>query len=200
MQRKKFDMKHFGLMLIMIFAFTACGPAPTPAPTPDINATIAALSNTMLAGTLTAQPTKTPVPTETLSPTATPTMLVSETPTLELATSVPSPTTGPSATPWTGFFDPGNTNDLPTGLLRIENLSGEKEITVTLNGITLSRDQPVYYAYKVTGAFNIDVKWARYSYVIQIPNKRTITGTFGIASKDKTTMKIYLTKVVVAGP
>jgi hypothetical protein len=194
-------MKRFGLLLIASLIFTSCGTAPTPAPTQDLNATIEAISNTMVAATLTAQPTATSVPTNTPLPTQTATVAPTETSTPDAMAGSPTPDPAlPSATAWTGTFDPGNTDGLPTGILRIQNLSGEKEIIVTLNGVTLTREQPVYYAYKVTGALNIIVKWARYNYVIQIPNKRMLTGSFGIASKDKTTMNISLTKVVVLGP
>lgn|GEM_PF-2841935 len=196
-------MKHFGLMFIMIFIFTACGQAPIPSPTPDQNATVAALSATMMTATLAAQPTATIVPTSTSLPSETPTQAPTETATPDLSpTETPAPTltAEPSVTPWTGVFEPGNSDGLPQGLLRIENLTGVNEITITLNGITLSRDQPVYYAYKVNRALNIYVKWANYTYSIQVPGKKTYTGKLGIANKDKTTISIYLQKLVITGP
>jgi len=200
-------MKRSGLLLAILFILTACGPAPTPAATPDIQGTIAAMSGTLVAATLTAQPSATLVPTKPALPTATATSLPSETATLEpFAAAALTPTLDPalsgraSATAWTGTLSPGNTEGLPTGLLRIENNTGVKEIIVTLTGVTMTREKTVYYAYKVTGALNITILWARYQYVIQIPNKRTLTGSFGQNSKDKTLMRVELTKVVIAGP
>jgi hypothetical protein len=149
----------------------------------------------MLAGTLTAQPSATP--SFTSSPQPTPTVQPTETTTLEPTI---SPTPSRTATPWSGHFSPGDTEGLPTGLLRIENNSGVSEIIVTLNGITLTREQPVYYSYKVTGSLNLNIYWARYQYIVQIPGKRVLTGTFGQASKDKTTMRVNLTQVVIVGP
>ena len=199
-------MKRFGLILIMVTIFTACGPVPTPAPTPDTAATLRVSVGTMVAETLTAEPSSTPQPSATPLPSNTP--LPSETPTIT-PTDGPSPTSTLDATqlaeatstPWSGLLSPGNTDGLPTGLLRIENYTGEKEITITLNGVTTTREQPVYYAYKVTGALNITVLWAHYQYLIQVPNKKMFNGTFTQNSKDKTTIKIYLNKdPIIIGP
>lgn len=196
-------MKRFGLLLAMVLVLTACGPAPTAA-TPDIPSTVAAVSSTMLAGTLTAQPSSTPVPTNTPQPTATQTPTDTPTATSSgsqtLTPTLPAVLAGPSATPWTGTFSPGNTDGLPTGLLQIQNNTGQPEITVTLNGTTTARQQPVYYSYKVTNSLNINIFWASYQYIVLIPGKRTMTGTFSQASKDKTTMRVDLTKVVIMGP
>lgn len=193
-------MKQFGLILAVVILLTACGPAPTPAPTPDLQATIISLSGTMVAATLTAQPS--PRPTQTLQPSRT--SAPTETATPELAA---SPTIATEVTPqatgtaWRGTFVVGNTDGLPEGLLRIENFTGEKEITVTLNGVTLTRERPVYYSYAVTGALNITILWARYQYIIQIPNKKIFTGTFTQNNGDKTTIRVYLKKdPVILGP
>ncbi len=197
-------MKQLVLMFVILITFTACGSASTPVPTQDINATIEAISKSMIASTLTAQPTATNPPTNTPLPSETPTTLATQTtaPDLSLATATIDPSLGgvATATPWTGFFDPGNTDKLPIGTFRIDNLSGVKEIIVTLNGITLSKDQPVYYAYKVTKSLVIQVKWGNYDFVVQIPNKRFISGSFRISNDDKTTMTVFLTKVTVNGP
>jgi hypothetical protein len=206
-------MKRFGLMLVMILLFTACGPAPTPAPTQDVQATALSLSGTMLASTLTAQPSVTPLPSNTPLPTDTPTLAPTETPLapaetptlapdlLATATLDPSLPGLPTATAWSGTLSPGNTDGLPTGLLRIENYTGVKGVIVTLTGVTMTREQPVYYSYLVDGSLNLKILWARYQYVIQVPNKKIFKGTFGQNSKDKTTMKIYLDKgVVILGP
>jgi hypothetical protein len=191
------EMQRSGILLALLIILSACGPAPTPAP--NIQATIASLSGTMVFSTLAAQPRLTTAPTKPALPTQTATSLPTEistlTPTLD-----PFLSAAANATPWSGTLAPGNTDDLPSGLLRIVNNTGVKEVIVSLNGITLTRAQPVYYSYLVNAALNITVLRARYDYVVQIPNKRTITGTFGISSKDKTTMRIEMTKVVVTGP
>jgi hypothetical protein len=197
-------MKQLGLLLVLIMLFSACAPASTPAPTPDINATVEALTKRIVSETLTAQPSPTLIPTSTTLPTDTPTLVPTSTVTPELAPASATPdqslTGNATATPWTGTFDPGNTDGLPDAFFRIDNLSGVKGVIVTLNGITLSRDQPVYYAYKVDGSQVTTIKWANYKYVVQIPNKRIFTGSVTINSKDKTTMSVYLTKLVIVGP
>lgn len=196
-------MKRSGLLLFFAMLLSACSPAPAPAPTPDLNATVAAISGTMLAGTLTAQPSSTPLPTETPQPTAT--TAPSDTPTPgSAATPSLSPAQitvlAPTSTAWIGTFSPGNTNDLPTGILQIINNTGQPEIMVTLNGITTSREQPVYYAYTVNTVLNLNVYWASYQYMVQIPGKRIMTGSYTQQSKDKTTMRVDLTKVAIIGP
>lgn len=207
-------MKRSGLLLIvMIMMLSACGPAPVATATPDIPGTAVAAAGTVAAATLAALPSATSAPTDI--PLPTPTEIIVPTDTLspaEPATSEPTsaveltPTIEPtqigmaSATAWVGTLAPGNTEGLPTGLLRIENNTGVKEIIVTLSGVTMTRNQLVYYSYKVNGAFNLTILWARYKYVILIPGKKTFTGTFGQNSKDKTLMRIDLNKVVIVGP
>ena len=207
-------MKKTSLLLtVMILMLSACGPAPVATATPDMPGTAVAAAGTIVAATLAAIPSATPAPTETPLPAPTETIAPTETtpptepaasePTsaLELtATPDPAQVGMPSATAWEGTLSPGNTDGLPTGLLRIQNNTGVKEIIVTLSGVTMTREKLVYYSYKVTGALNITILWARYKYVILIPGKKTYTGTFGQNSKDKTLMKIDLTKVVIVGP
>ena len=208
------------LLIVMLLMLSACGPAPVATATPDIPGTAVAAAGTVAAATLAALPSATlapsdtplPAPTETSVPTdaATPTDAAAPT---EAATSEPTaaaaltPTIAAPAQPgvasptvWEGTLSPGNTDGLPTGLLRIQNNTGVKEIIVTLSGVTMTREKLVYYSYKVTGSLNITILWARYKYVILIPGKKTYTGTFGQNSKDKTLMKIDLTKVVIVGP
>jgi hypothetical protein len=210
-------MKRTGLLLlVMVLMLSACGQAPAPTATPDVAGTAMA----MAAATLAAQPSATLAPSETPLPAATvttppteiataePTSADAVTPTIEptnadALTPTIAPTNMPglaSATAWEGTLSPGNTDGLPTGLLHIENDTGVKEIIVTLTGVTMTREKLVYYSYKVTGALNITILWARYKYVILIPGKKTYTGTFGQNSKDKTLMRIDLTKVVIVGP
>jgi hypothetical protein len=200
-------MKRSGLLLSLLLFLTACGRAPKPIATPDIQGTTAAIAGTMVAATQTAQPSLTPNPTDTPTSTITPTSIPTMTITVESSsagTLTPTPDLSlggvATATAWSGTFAPGNTEGLPTGLLHIENNTGVKEIIVTLTGVTMTREQPVYYSYLVNGSLNITILWARYQYMIQIPNKKIFTGTFGQNSKDKTTMRIDLTKVVITGP
>jgi hypothetical protein len=204
-------MKKFALILILLVILGACGPAPTPSPTPDLNATMSAYSGTMVAGTLTAQPTNTAAPTNTALPTETATSLppteaatspVVGTPDLSILTATLDPAlpAAPTPTVFTGTFVPGDLTGLPIAILRVENLSGVKEIIVTLNGITRPRSVPVYLSYKVTGALNINIYLGTWTYKVEIPNKRFISGVFKQTNKDKTTMKVYLTKIAVLGP
>lgn len=203
-------MKPFGLILALMLILAACGPAPTPAPTPDINATMSAFSATMVASTLTAQPTNTSIPTDTTPPTETATSLPTETATVEAvgtpslstpnATLNPAQPGVPTATDFVGQFAPGSLEGLPTAILRVENLSGVKEIIITLNGVTKPRGIPVYLAYKVAGSLNINIYIGTWQYKVEIPNKRYLSGTFRQTNKDKTTMKVYLMKIAVLGP
>lgn len=195
-------MKQLGLILAMIMLFSACGPAPTAAPTPDIQATVEFLSSTIVAATLTAMPTNTLPPTSTLQPSPTFTSMPTETSTpAETSTPEATPTFEFTPTPWSGTFAPGNTEGLPTGFLRIENLTGEDMILFTLNGVTLTREQPVTYSNSVTTNLVMTILWAKYQYFIQIPNKRLFTGTFTQGNKDKTTIRVYLNKdPVILGP
>ena len=204
-------MKKFALIISMLVILGACGPAPTPAPTPDLNATMSALSGTMVAATLTAQPTNTLVPTKTTLPTETATSLPpTETPAAlpvgTLDPSLPTATLGPALpgvptpTVFQGTFVPGDLTGLQVAILRVENLSGVKEIIVTITGVTVPREIPVYLSYKITGALNFNIYTGSWQYKIEIPNKRFMTGAFRQTNKDKTTMKVYLQKVVILGP
>lgn len=198
-------MKKTGLLIVFALVLSACGQAPTPMATPNIQQTIEVVSSTMIAETLTAQPTPSTVPSNTPEPTATPTILPTETPTPDPASiTLVSPTTdpvnGPTETPWSGTLSPGNTDGLPKGFLRIENNTGVKEITISMTGITLTREQPIYLAYKVTGALNLVILWARYDYVIQVPGKIIFKGKFTQNNKDKTTIRVLPNKVVIVGP
>jgi len=199
---------------------SACGPAPVATATPDMPGTAVSAAGTIVAATLAAIPSATPAPTETPLPAPTETIAPTETtPPTDAAAPTQSAASQPadavtltptvaapgqpgvaSATAWEGTLSPGNTDGLPTGLLHIENDTGVKEIIVTLSGVTMTREKLVYYSYKVNGALNITVLWARYKYVILIPGKKTYTGTFGQNSKDKTLMRIDLNKVVIVGP
>jgi hypothetical protein len=197
-------MKQFTLIISLLVMLASCGPAPTPSATPDLNATMSAFSGTMVAGTLTAQPTKTLPPTETATPLPTETATLPPTATLDPA--LPTATLGaalpgmPTPTAFSGAFVPGDLTGLETAILRVENLSGVKEIIVTIEGVTRPREIPVYLSYKVTGALNINIYMGSWQYKVEIPNKRFMTGAFKQTNKDKTTMKVYLTKIAVLGP
>lgn len=196
-------MKQFALIISMLALLAACGPAPTPTATPDINATMSALSGTMIAGTLTAQPTNTLVPTNTSLPTETATLQPTEAATpdpLAVATLDTTFPGNPTPTVFTGTFAPGDLTGLPAAILQVQNLSGIKEIIVTITGVTVPREVSVYLSYKVTGLLNFTIYTGSWQYKIEIPNKRFMTGSFRQTNKDKTTMKVYLTKVVILGP
>ena len=194
-------MKYSSLIVILFLLTSACTPATPAAPTPDFAGTIVALSGTTVALTLTAIPTATlePSSTPTLVPTETPIPAASETPVPVIQAS-PTYFNQASATAWEGTLSPGNTGGLPDGALRLENNSGVKEVIFTFNCITTTRSQPVYYAWKVTGAFNTRILFATCQYVIQIPNKKIFTGTFKIANDDKTTIRVEPRKVIITGP
>ena len=202
-------MKRFALIIIMLVFLAACGPAPTPTPTPDLNATVSVISGTMVAGTLTAQPTNTTAPTNTPLPTETATLVPTETAT-PLATGTLDPSVaaatldpalaGATPTAFTGAIIPGDLTGLPTAILQVQNLSGVKEIIVTVSGVTTLRQVPVYLSYKVGAGLNFNIYIGSWQYKVEIPNKRFISGAFRQTNKDKTTMKVYLTKVVILGP
>ncbi len=190
-------MKKNLLLIILLALLSACqGAGASPTPTSDVNATIVALSEAMTAGTLTAQPTETTVPSATPEP---------PTPTPIPLTETPTPTLEPTATltpePFYGTLDPLGSGDNKTGLFLIENNTGEPEITVTINGYTHEGNpKPIYIAYKVTNTLRFDIPWGDYQYVVQIGKKKTLTGSFIIRNFDKTTMRVSLQKVIVVGP
>lgn len=191
-------MKRLVFLFVLMSLLVACtGTAQTPVLTVDVNATIAALSGTMMAGTLTAQPTHTPTATATFTPEPTATFTPEPTATLTL-----EPTATWTPIPFFGTLDPlGAGGNVKTGLFRIENNSGEPEIIVTLNGSTLEGNpRPIYMAYKVTTVFLFDIPWGKYNYVVQIGSKKMHTGQFTINNYDKTTMRVTLQKVVIVGP
>ncbi len=198
-------MKRIAIIVAISMLITACGPTPVSIPTPDIQATTAAIVSQMIKTTQEAQLSATLAPTNTSLPTATMTDPPPDTPTPEQVVATITASVDPlmglaTSTPWFGTLSPGNTEGLPTGFLRIENNTGVKEIIVTLTGVTLKRDQPVYYAYKVNGALVLTILWARYQYVVQVPNKRVFTGSFSQASKDKTILRVNPTVVNIIGP
>jgi hypothetical protein len=186
-------MKQILIALLSIAVLAACGPAPTPAPTVDINATISALSETMVAGTLTAQPTATVPPTETPTPTPPP---VTDTP-------VPSPTLEPTTTltpvPFVGCFAPAGVGNIKLGVFRMEN-NTKKKVAVYLNGTSLSGNKTVNCSFDATVSFNTEIIFGKYSYIVQVGDKRSFDGTFSILNDDKTTMRIFDNKVIVVGP
>jgi len=185
-------MKRILLVSLLISALlAACGPAPTPQPTPDVMATAKSISGTMVAGTLTAQPTATPLPTGTPTP---PPPTDTPAPT---ATLTPTQTMTPQV--FIGCFAPAGVGHVPAGVFRIENNTKET-LRVYLNGVSLSGNYSVNCSYIVTTSFNVEIIFGRYSYSVQIGQKTTKDGTFEILSSDKTTMRIYDKKVIVVGP
>jgi hypothetical protein len=203
-------MKRILLSLVILTLLTACGPTPTPSPTVDVVATAKSVSATMAAATLTAQPTATPLPTNTPVPTATftpePTFtpLPSDTPgiSIDIPTQTPSaPVQGTSSSPgsvFQGTLVVGSGNDQQTGLFRIENET-EETITVTIYGKT-KKENTYYISYLIERVFLFNIPWGSYNYTVQIGNKKTFAGSFGIGNKDKTTMIVSMQKVKILGP
>lgn len=189
-------MKQIMLVLIFLAALlAACGPAPTPAPTEDVNATIMAMAGTIAAETLTAQPTATLLPTETVTATPPPpTDTTTPTPTI-----MPTPTGTMTPQVFIGCFAPAGVGNTPVGTFRMEN-NTQETLRVNLNGTSLNGDRTVNCSYIVTTSFNVEIIFGNYNYIVQIGQKRSITGKFDILSSDKTTMRIYDKKVVVVGP
>jgi len=186
------------LTLILSLALSSCSAISsvfaTPTITPDVPATALAAAQIAVAETLTAMPTNTPVPpTETPVPTAT--LAPTNTP-------EPTPTATSTMYPWFVFFapNPDRLDGLPQGGLRIENHTGEPSIIVTLIGTTAKREQPVYYRYEVPTNTVITVFWGSYDITVEVGTKKTLFASYAQQSKDKTTMSVYLNKVVIVGP
>jgi hypothetical protein len=189
-------MKRLLLILTLLALLSACAPAQTPQPTLDVAATIESLSGTMTAGTLTA------LPTATTQPSSTPEL---PTATLTLPTETSTPTLEPTATltpePFFGTLDPLGAGDYKTGLFLIENNSGEAFIIVNISGTTnQGNPKPWYYTDKITSTTLFNIPWGDYSYSVQIGTKKTLSGSFIIRNKDKTTMRVSKDKVIVVGP
>lgn len=186
-------MKQTLIILLLITPLLAACAAPTtPQPTVDINATISAMSETMVAGTLTAQPSATPQP-PSATPTAPP---ITDTPT---PTATPVPTETATSVAFVGCFAPAGVGSVSVGIFRMENNTKET-LQVYLNGVSLSGNHTVSCSYTVTTSFNTEIIFGNYEYSVQIGTKRTIDGKFIIVNTDKTTMRIYDKKVVVVGP
>jgi hypothetical protein len=185
----------FGILAFMLLLSACASPATSASsPTPDTAATIASLSQTMVAATLAAQPTATQPPTET--PTLTPPPLPTDTPT-PTATLTPTETVTPQA--FIGCFAPAGVGNVPMGIFRIENNTKET-LRVYLNGVSMSGDKSVSCSFVVNASFNTEIIFGNYEYSVQIGQKRTLDGKFTINNDDKTTMRVYMTKVVVVGP
>ena len=182
------------ILLLMTALLAACGPAPTPTPTVDINATLSSMSGTMVAGTLTAQPTLTPLPTKTPHPTATPTLLATPAP-----TATPTPTITPTGAAFVGCFAPTGTTSL-TAPFKVENMT-TKTVSVFINGTTRDGDHTISCSYDLLKNTSVifTLWWGNYKYWVQIPGRGTLDGSFWINDSDKATMQIT-TKGIKIGP
>jgi hypothetical protein len=189
--------KTFLSILITSVLLVSCSAFPTAAPTPNIEMTISAEVQSMVAETLTAMPTNTPEPTETPAPTATAIPTETLVPT---ATSTTDPASLYTPTAWVGTLSPGNTEGLPDALLHIENQTGNPDVLVSLYGVTLTREQPVYYAWIVERMLNVTILWANYNYTVQVPGKGIFQGSWKQNNWDKTTMVISNKGVKITGP
>ncbi len=191
-------MKRFFLILILLTVLTACSSqAQSPAPTVDVNATIAALSGTMMAGTLTAQPTETPLPTSTFTPQPTATFTL--TPTLT-ETLTPTPTA--TLPPFYGEFVPaGLPNGVNRGLVLFENETQIRPVHLNIQGTTAQGEKPYYYRWTFDESrHKYDLPFGTYDYVIFLGEKKIFSGSVRIYNFDKTTFFIREDKVVIAGP
>ena len=188
--------KIFAVLLILSTFLAACAPA---TPTPDVNATVNAMLSTSVAATLTAQPTDTPLPTSTPLPTFTPEPIITNTP---VASETPVPTIAPptaTSVPYVGCFAPAGTGNTNMGVFRMEN-NTQETIEVNLHGVSLNGNVVVDCSFTITASFNTEIIFGNYTYYVLIGNKKSIEGSFNILSDDKTTMRIFDKKVVIAGP
>ena len=187
-------MKRTVICAILTLALlAACGPAPQPQPTADILATSQALSATMVAGTLTAQPTV------MLPPTDTPTRPVRLTKT---PAATKTPRIRPTKTtyvPFFGCFTPSGVINL-TAPFKIENHTPNK-ISVFINGVTRTGDHPVHCSYTLKNHEDVifTIWWGDYTYLVQIPGRTTYQGSFWVNNEDKATMRVT-NKGVKIGP
>jgi len=191
-------MKRFLLMAALLTVLTACGGQTQPAtPTVDVNATIAALSGTMMAGTLTAQPTQTPLPTGTFTPEPTATFTLTPTPTETLT---PTPTA--TLPPFYGEFVPaGLPASIHRGYILFENETKIRPVYLNIQGTTEQQERPVYYRYTFEERqHRYDIPFGTYQYVIFLGEKKMFSGSFRINNFDKTTFFIRDEKVVIVGP
>jgi hypothetical protein len=181
--------------LVIALLLPACGPVPTPVPTPDIPATTQAMTNEIVASTLTAMPTATAtaIPTQTsLPPTATATFTPEPT-----GTSTPTETA--TSIPFQGTLAPaGLDGTLPVKKFLVENNSS-KTVKLFITGVSSPGDKPLYYEYEITGSFAFDIVWGSFQYLVYVGN-RQFSGSFRINNYDKTVMHVYTNKVVVTGP
>lgn len=197
-------MIRFFLIFTLLTVLTACsGQAQPPAPTADMNATVAALSGTMTAGTLTAQPTQTPSPAPTFTPEATATFTLEPT-----ATFTPEPTATftpePTATlpPFYGEFIPaGLPADVLKGYILFENQSNIKPVHLNIQGTTEQGERPYYYKWTFEERQHRHyLPFGTYTYVIFLGEKKMFSGSVRINNFDKTTFFIRDDKVVIVGP
>jgi hypothetical protein len=168
--------RTFLIVIALILTLTACGQG--------------AISATMVATTLTALPTLTNTP------------LPTETPTLPPATETPTPTVTATSTsiPFQGTLAPaGLGGTLPVKKFLIANNTSET-LHVSIYGVSMPGEKPLYYEYDVTGAFSFDIVWGSFQYTVQVGTKKIFTGNFKINNYDKTVMRVYMTKVVITGP
>lgn len=191
-------MKRSFFLLVLMTLLVGCGgEAQTPVPTVDVNATIAALSGTMMAGTLTAQPTHTPTATATFTPEPTATFTLTPEPT---ATFTPEPTA--TVIPFYGEFAPAG---LPAGVNKgyvlFQNESKFKPIHLNIQGTTEQGEKPYYYKWTFEERqHRHDLPFGTYQYVIFLADKKMFSGTFRIYNFDKTTFFIRDDRIVIAGP
>jgi hypothetical protein len=191
----------FTLTIAAVF-MGACGLVPSPVPTVDVTAvyqTAEAGVATSVEQTLEAMPTATLRPTETpIPPTETP--AYTDTP---VFTETPSPTATLAVTntsvPFQGST-PSGSDVGKTCLLRIENKSSIRPITIAFDGVSPNGNTPFYYAYQVELVMMFQLPWGSWNYWIKLGDKKEFRGSFRINNYDKTTIRIYNDRVQIQGP
>jgi hypothetical protein len=185
-------MKQFFLILpIIALILSACGSTTqsTPNDIPDMQGTTRSLAATIVAGTLTAQPTltrtSTPIP-----PTAT------DTPTsLPVTTETNTPTATVTSVPFVGCFAPAGGTNL-TAPFNIEN-NTSVAISVYINGVTREGNHPINCSYDLAkgGSLIFNIWWGDYTFYVIVTNTKTFSGSFFVNNWDKATMQVYKDKV-----
>ncbi len=202
--------------LSILFWLVACAPAVTPPlPTEDYNATAQVIASTMTSATLTALPTATAIPTSTPQPTATATLLPVSTVELgatplaagtatlyPLDASATAAQFTPTSTPvqLQGTLAPAGVNPNFISFMRVENNSDYTPARITLNCVLKTSGKLVYLDYSFDRVITFDIPFGTCQYVVTLAEKKTFTGSITINNYDKTTIRIYNTKIVIVGP
>lgn len=190
--------KLYILWLGLALALSACNlvapePTATPLPTVDTAATADVIAKTMVAETLAAIPTNTPLPTATDTPVPTETPLPSETPSI-----TPTPTLGATPTFFNVTMAPGGVSG-KQGFIRVENNTKFSTVIITVDGVSANGNDPIYLSWQFEKVLFFNIPFGDYRYRITFSNKN-FSGSFKINNDDKTTIRVFDTKIVIVGP